>query len=329
MGVVARFAHGGVQYPLTDATTNSLLRDADPAIHFSIELFKSVLNTYVGPRLLAQAALEDLNFPSAVEKTIHFEPTPFLLSDQMVFPLFALYRTEESWTMQNRSFNSDHSVWEWAWVLPPLTPRQIEKLHPIFRTAAVTINAFAMQSYDPEFEAGATLRELAGIQKMTAGRTKYGTFEPIDGNARWWKAVTGQLLVSERDELVVEAHPTFDGVNNDIDLTNVDGTQIAAFVEVDTPPKITLTDINPKSGTKVGSAVVEIDGVGFQVGKLPPKVLIGGAYASNVVVTHPTRIRCLTPEHDAYPTFAADVQVIGSDGQESNVLEGAYTFTTP
>lgn len=329
MGVVTRFQHGGVQYPLDDATDEDLLKVADPAIYFALQLFESVLNTYVGPALLARAAVEGLRFPSAIEKTIHFEPTPFLLSDQLVFPLFALYRTEESWTMQNKSFNSDLSTWEWAYVLPPLTPRQIERLHPFFRAAAVTINSFAMQSYDPEFEAGKTLRCLSGIQKMTAGRTRYGNFEAIDNNARWWRAVTGQLLVSERDEFVVEAHPVFEGVNNDIDLTNPDGTKVEAFVEVDTPPGIVLTDINPKSGTKAGGAVVEIDGTGFQVGKLPPRVLIGGAYASGVVVTHPTRIRCLTPEHEAFPTFAADVQVIGPDGQESNALEGAYTFTSP
>lgn len=329
MAIVAAFKHGGVTYPLTTSTTNSLLQEADPALHYSIALFESVLNTYVAPALLARAAAEGLNFPSAVEKTLHFEPTPFLLSDQLVFPLFCLYRSEEAWAMQNRSFNRDLSTWEWAYVLPPLTPRQIEQLHPILRTVAVTINAFAMQSYDPEFEAGQTLRELSGIQKMTAGQTKYGQFEPIDGNTRWWKAVTGQLLVQERDDIVVEAFDTFEGVNHDIDLTNIDGTQVTAFVEVDTPPLITLTDINPKSGTKAGGAIVEIDGEGFQVGQLAPRVLIGGAYATSVVVIHPTRIRCTTPEHEAHPTFPADVQVIGHDGQESNVLEAAYTFTTP
>jgi len=330
MGVVGRFKHGGVEYPLTDSTTNTLLKDADPALYYSLQLFESVLNTYVGPRLLAQAALEDLRFPSAVEKTLHFEPTPFLLSDQLVFPLFCLYRSEATWAMQNRSFNRDESIWEWAWVLPPLTPRQIEQLHPILHTVEVTISYFAMQSYDPEWEAGKTLRELSGIQKMTAGRTKQGNFEPIDGNTKWWKAVTGQLLVQERDDIIVEAHDEFEGVNNDIDLTSVDGTKIEAFVEVDTPPGITLTDINPKSGTKAGGAVVEIDGEGFQPGALPPKVLIGGAFATNVVVLHPTRIRCVTPEHEAHPTFAADVQVLHAEtGAESNVLEGAYTFTTP
>ncbi len=329
MGIVTRYKHGGVEYPLVAETTNALLADADPAIYYALRLFESVLNDYVGPRLLAQAALEGLNLPSAVEKTIHFEPTPFLLSDQLTFPLLCLYRSEEGWTEQNKSFNSDLSVWEWAYVLPPMTPRQIEQLHPILRSVAVTISAFAMQSYDPGYEEGTTLRELSGIQKMTAGRVRYGSFEAAEGVGKWWRAVTGQLLVQERDDIVVEAFEKFEGANFDVDLTNADGTQVAAFVEVDTPPNITLTDVNPKSGSKAGGTLIQIDGEGFRPGMLSPKVLVGGAYATNVVVLHPTRLRCVTPEHEAQPTHAADVQVIDDSGMESNVLEGAYTFTTP
>jgi hypothetical protein len=279
--------------------------------------------------LLTQAALEGLNFPSAVEKTIHFEPTPFLLSDQLTFPLFCLYRTEEAWTNTAVTGDKSTSVWDWAYVLPPMTPRQIEQLHPILRSVAVTIATFAQQSFDPEYEAGATLRELAGIQKMSAGPIRYGNFEAVDGVDRWWRAVTGKLFVEERTEIVVDAFETFNGVNIAIDETSPDNTQLVDFVQIETPPDIVLTSVEPAQGTKAGGALLLINGTGFEPGKLPPRVLIGGAYASNVVVTHPTRIQCLTPEHEAYPTFAADVQAIGPDGAESNVLAAAYTFTTP
>lgn len=329
MPTVSRWAHGGVEYPLTSSTSNSLLRDADPALYYALELFESVLNTYVSPRLLAQAAREGLNFPSAVEKTIHFEPTPFLLSDQLVFPLFCLYRSEESWSEANKAFNKDASSWEWAYVLPPLTPRQIEQLHPILRTVAVVISTFAMQSFDPDFEEGATLRDLSGIQKMQAGVVRYGNFERVSEQGQWWKAVSGRLLVVEQDKIVVEAFEAFDGANVDVDLTEHNGTQIEAFVEVDTAAAPTVESVSPAAGTKAGGAALIITGTGFQPGKEKPCVLVGGAYASSVVVTHPTQLSCLTPEHDAYPTFAADVQVINADGQESNVLAAAYTFTTP
>jgi hypothetical protein len=146
VAIVSRFKHGNVEYPLDAAITNTLLKDADPALHFALDFFESVLNTYVGPRLLSQAAREGLRFPSAVEKKIHFEPSPFLLSDQMIFPILCLYRSEDVWKDGNTSFNTDASVWEWDYVLPPLTPRQIEQLNPIFRSVAVVISTFAMQS---------------------------------------------------------------------------------------------------------------------------------------------------------------------------------------
>jgi hypothetical protein len=329
MPTVSRWAHGGVEYPLGSSTDNSLLQDADPALFYALQLFESVLNTYVGPRLLAQAAREGFNFPSAVEKVLHVDPTPFLLSDQARFPLFCLYRREESWTDHNASFNKDASIWEWAYVLPPMTPRQIEQLHPIFRSVAVVVSTFAMQSFDPNYEDGATLRELSGIQKMSAGTIQYGNFEKAEGVGGWWKAVTGRLLVVERDEIVREAFDPFEGTNIAIDATDASNDKVVDFIEAETQPAPTIESIAPASGTKSGGTTVIITGTGFLPGREKPRVLIGGAYASSVVVTHSTQLQCLTPEHDAYPTFVGDVQVINPDGQESSVLGEAFTFTTP
>lgn len=321
------FGHGAVSYPLTDSTANSLLQDADPAIHYAIELFEFALNTFVKPRLLAQAVLEDLNFPSAVEKSIHFEPTPFLLSDQLVFPLFCLYRTEDGWDEHTIAFHKDASTWEWAWILPPLTLHQVEKLDPIRRAVAVTISTFANQSFDPRFEEGKTLRELSGIQKMRAGKVRYGAFEQIDVQEKWWRAVTGQLFVLERDYLPDDAFGFFTGGNTDIDLTTHDGDKVEAFVEVDTTLPPVLDTFAPISGTKAGGTPFLLTGTGFRLGTTP-RVLIGGAYASNVYVASAFQITGITPEHEASPNFTADVQVIAADGQESNILEDAFTFVT-
>ena len=61
-----------------------------------------------------------------------------------------------------------------------------------------------------------------------------------------------------------------------------------------------------------------------------PRVLIGGAAADSVVVTHATEIVGLAPPTEsANPTFDADVQIIAADGQLSNVLAGAFRYTTP
>ncbi len=323
-----KFRHGGVVYPLEAATTETLLKSADPGLHYALDLFATVIEEYVGERLLAQAALEGLNFPSAVERTLHFEPSPFLQSHDMVFPLFALYRTEEQWDQHTVSFEKDASVWSWAYVLPPLTPRQIEQLNPILRSVAVVVSSFAMQSFDPNWEAGKTLRDMSGIQKMMAGPVRYLDIEMLDGGQNeWWRAVSGKLLVQEQTSVVLEALDTFEGANITEDLDEPEG-KVEAFVELRSQLPPVIEQILPSSGTKAGSAYFEIIGTGFRVGT-PIRILIGGSYAASARVASPFKVTGLTPEHAAHSTYAADVQVIDADDQVSNVLTGAYTFTTP
>jgi hypothetical protein len=323
-----RFKHGGVVYPLTSSTTNTALEDGDPALHYALSLFETVIEEYVGERLLAQAAIEGLNFPSAVAKAIHYEPSPFLQAHEMEFPLLALYRTEEMWSNHTAAFDKSVSVWSWAYVFPPMGPREIDKLDPLLKSVAVVVSTFAMQSFDPSWEDGQTLRDLSGIQKMEAGPVKYMDFEPIDGGQnKWWRAVTGKLIVAERADIVFEDLDVFEGVSTKVDLAEPEGT-VASFVEVETHLPPIIAQILPASGTKAGAAYFEILGTGFRPGT-PARVLIGGSYASSVYVASPFKVTGLTPEHDAHPTFPADVQVFDVDGSASNVLEGAYTFTTP
>lgn len=335
MGIVRRWRHGGVEYPLTADLTDDFLKVADPAIYYALEMFEHAIVTYAGDAFLARARAVGFSFPAAVRRKLHYEPTPNLLASEMEFPLLCLWRSKEQWTEKTIAFNQDASVWQWAYVLPPMTPHQVDKLNPIFRAISVIVNSFAAQSFDDEqgeddFEGGKTLRDLSGIQKMNPGTTDHSQFEPIDENGKWWKAVTGQLMVSERASIVEEAFPEFKGVNVHLDETSADGiAQIPDFVEVSSPDPITISEVSPSTGSKAGGELVYITGESFPTSGEAPFVLIGGAYASSVVVLHPTRLQCLTPQVEAYPTLAADVQVIGASGQESNVLEAAYTFTTP
>ena len=142
-----------------------------------------------------------------------------------------------------------------------------------------------MQSFDPDFEEGATLRDLSGIQKMAAGTVRYGNFEPAEGLDQWWTAVTGKLLVQERADIVVEAFKKFEGANIAIDETSADGTQVEDCVLIETPPAPVLVSAAPASGTKAGNAVLNITGENFQPARPAPLVLVGGAYASSVART--------------------------------------------
>lgn len=322
-----RWKHGSVVYPLTDDTSNTLLFDADPALYYAIELFTEVIKVSVGDRLLSQSALHGYAFPSAVEKTIHYEPTPFLLADEIVFPLFCLYRSEEQWEHHTASFEKDSSVWEWAYVLPPMEPAAIAAIHPILRSVSVAVSKFAMRSFNPDVADGNTLRDLSGIMKMHAGPVRYGTFEPAEGERKWWRALMGKLFVQEKSDFVLEDLKTFEGANISAPIDTPDGVTDAVVDAMSHLPPI-IERINPASGTKAGGTPFEVLGTRMRPGTTL-RVLVGGAYASNVVVTNPTRAVGVTPEHDASPTFAADVQVIDDQDNESNVLEGAFTFTTP
>lgn len=325
-----KFKVGGTEYPLTASTTNSLLRDGDPALYYAGDLFETVIKEYVGARLLAQAALVNLAFPSAVARRIHFEPSPFLQAHDMVFPLFALYRSEGNVDFQNIAFEKFSTVWTWAYLLPPMTPEQIEKLDPILHNVADIVSLFAMQSYDPKWESGKTLRDLSGIQKMVAGPYRHLDVEMLDGGQNeWWRGVQGKIFVQESSGIVLDDLDVFEGANVKVDLDpGALDAKIESFVEADMGLPPVITQVLPASGSKAGSVPLEIVGTGFRPGT-PLKILVGGSYASSVYVASPFRATALTPAHDASPTFMADVQVIDVDDQASNVLTGAYTFTTP
>lgn len=326
-----RFRHGGVTYPITASTANTLIEDADPALYFASQLFTFALKRYVGPRLIAEAKkIDGLRIPSAVESTIEYEPSPFVLGEQIEFPIFCLYRVEDEWSRVSASHVKSVSTWEWAYVLPPLTPRGIKAVQPILRSVAATIAALTFASFDPDFEGGATLRDLSGLMSIKPGPARYGDFERLEGEAqKWWRAVTGQLIVEERNDFVLEDEEMFDGADITIDLAKKHAETVEAFLEARTDPPPVVESIGPIEGTKAGGTPFRIVGRNFVPGSRP-RVLIGGAAADSVVVTHATEIVGLAPPTEsANPTFDADVQIIAADGQLSNVLAGAFRYTTP
>lgn len=308
------FSHGGVQYPLPASTANSLLQDADPSLFAMLAHVADALEYYVGPRLLAQAALEGINFPSAVVQRLHVEPSP-VLADQMKFPTLAMYRKRDVFTRKTVLNDTDASEWEVAFVLPPMSPRNRQQLEPVLRSVSVVIK-HAVAS-----------KQLAGIAKARFIDSRYGGYENIQQIPEYYRAVFGTIEVTEQTTPDTRNSEEFDGVDGTIDQTEIDGTTGANVVQVSTNSAPTIASITPDTGTKAGGTSVAIVGTGFDATR-PPTVTIGGAPASNVVALSSTLITCLTPPHAAYPTFAADVVVTNPDGQSAE-LETAFTFTTP
>lgn len=320
------FKHGGVQYPLVSATTNSLLQDADPALFYALEFLAASLRRHIGPRLAAQALLEKLKITNAVAQTLHTEPSPFLLSDQFRFPALALYRKNEEESGASLVYGRDTAEWEFAYVLPSLTPRQVGQLQPILRAASRVIAHAVSQGFEPSHRAGANIWKLAGIEQARLVRASYGGYEPINETPHYFRSVVGTIAVVERDMAPVGHFQAFNGANATLTDTSVDGTPVDVST-LATYPAPTLTTATPNTGSRLGGTVVTILGAGFLVGQ-PVRVWFGSVEATSASVLSATQVRCTTPVHGAYPTFISDITVRTFSGQEVR-LPAAFTFTSP
>jgi hypothetical protein len=324
------FEFGATALPLTSSTTNSLLLDADPAIAFALDFFAWGIGHYVGARLLAQAALDGLNLPSAVGLKVSIEPSPFLYSDQFKFPILALYRKHETWDEHTAVWDKSTSHWVLSYVLPPLTPLQQDHLNPILRSVAEVVRRLAHQGYDPGYLSGASVWDVsnAGIQRARLIESGYGSYEPIDTNGLYYRALNATVEVLEREMPVTDAFEAFTGADAALDVKDpAQHTVVSDVVDLATGAAPTVTGVSPDHGTKAGSTSITIAGTGFVPGTTPT-VLVGNLPATSVVVVDSTSITCATPAHDAFSTFAADIEVTNIDGQ-SGTLSAGYTFTSP
>lgn len=323
------WAHGAVAYPLTALTDNSLLEDADPALFHALAFLSATIRIDVGDRLRAEAALppHNLVIDDAVASTLHIDPLPVLAANQFTFPLFALFRREEGEIEQTMTLRSDAAVWGFAYVLPSLTPAQQIALQPILRSVARSLTRYVRKGSHPDYESGRRVFYEAGIQQAKIGPITYGGYAPIDetGESGFFRAITGTIEVLERDMPVSSAITTpFAGANLNIDIRDPDDTVSVDVTTARTQQPPTLVSISPSTGSKAGGTPVAVTGTLFRA---PARLAFGGIEVPAVVV-NATTITAVTPEHAAYPTFAADLIIVNGDGQAARLAE-AFTYTTP
>lgn len=226
------FRHGGVTYPLPASTANPLLNDADPALHHALEFLAAALNIYVGARLSAQAALEGLVISNAVAQKLHTEPAPFLLADKFTFPALAIYRKGETYPEKLVAWARDVAEWELAYILPPLTPRQIDKLGPILRSVAQALRYAIDQGFHPAYNGGQLVWAAAGIESIALTSIRYGGYEPISEISSYYRAIVGTLQVVERQSPFAGDFEGLAGVDAAVDLEAADESVVPDVVEV-------------------------------------------------------------------------------------------------
>lgn len=226
----ATFQHGGALYPLPAALTNSLLEDADPAIYNVLAYFKSVLTTYMGERLIAEATACGAPITAAVKMSTPIDPSIYELEEQFKFPLLAIYRKNEKFLWKTYSYMHDESVWGIEYILPPLTAGQAERINPILRSIGTILLSRIENMFDPSYNSGEAIWASAGVESVDLDTAEYGGY--FKGNLFFpsWKGV---LKVKERDMVIPDAFEDFTGIEADVDVKAADGTTVLDVADID------------------------------------------------------------------------------------------------
>jgi hypothetical protein len=319
------FRHGSVGYPLPAALTNPLVQDADPPLAAALDFFSSQLDKFIGARLKAQAAPYGIVINHAVGKTLALEPTRDILAENFVFPLLCLWRVSEVDTEITFGWDSDAGVWTFAYVLPLMPAAAKVAVTPILRSVGRVIAHATRQGFDPDYQSGKLVWNVAGVQQIVLKELRYGNVDAIDQEAPAYKAIMGTFEVRERDMYATGDLEPFTGADVSVDVRANDGTTAADVVTAATFPQPTITSISPNSGSKDGGITVTVTGTGYRVGT-PTKLALDGVQCTAVNVLSSTQLQAVTGAHAAYPTFIADAVVTNADGLSAR-KPAAFTFT--
>lgn len=228
------FKHGGVVYPLTAVTANSLLKDADPAIFYVLEFYASVLTTYIGARLAAEATLAGLTIASPVGYQLPTDPAAYLTEEQTKFPLLAVYRVRETLRDRTITWRQDVAEWKVAYVLPPLTPGQRERLSPILRAVGRVLDNRTELGFDTAYASGAKIlaSSYANLESIEVKNATYADWDA--GGDLVFPSVLLTLEVKERGAPVTGAYEALVDVDTNIDNTAASETTVSNAVQIRT-----------------------------------------------------------------------------------------------
>jgi hypothetical protein len=235
------FRFGGTNYPLTASTANSLLRDADPALYWAIEFWKSVLNTHLSARLVAEAVLCEAPITAAVKSTANYDPGPFLLEHaQLTPPVLAVYRVSDAYKERTVTWDHVESTWEIAYVLPSFQHYGgFERIKPIQHSVGHVLRERTSMGWDPSFQSGAKIfgPSYANVETIDVMGARYGRYE--DGQGMYYETVIFTALVRER--VMPPVAGTYDNLSDvEVNIDNV-ATGEATFANI----VQTRTDTDP------------------------------------------------------------------------------------
>jgi len=254
------FNHGGATYPLTTDLSNTLLKDADPAVFYALEYFEAILLRHVGDRLLAQAQQNGVPaIKKVVAQKIPYDPQPWLQEVQFPFPLLCVYRKASKYGVASASYMRNESSWQVSYSLPSVTAAQMERVGPILHAVESALLNRIENMFDPSYRDGAEVWALAGIEEITLESGSFGTF--VGGSNILFPTWVGTLKVRERDMPPPDA--AYDGDFSGLDalISSQSGNEPAVTIvdmKVD-DYAVAVTEIDSLVGMYVASEGITLD----------------------------------------------------------------------
>lgn len=244
---MSRFQRGGVESPLTAATTNALLRDADRPVYQALTFAKSLLKNHAQARFqaeLTKAGVSIANNPDGyiVGSSLPFDPTLYPLESQLTFPLLSIWRSEERYDEQTTYWRRTRSTWVVDFLLPPLSVLQAAAVTPIVNHCARVLRWGFERGLDDlgdtKWHAG------ADVDAVRVVSTKFGPMELRDSSApgkvdQTFMGLTMTLEVDERDLPVSGDFDRLETLDGYVDLTASGASELTAFLGIQ------ATNLNP------------------------------------------------------------------------------------
>lgn len=325
------FQHGAVVFPLASPATRESLRDADPALFFTLDFLAFAIVKYMGARFVEEATAAQVGLVAgAVGTTVSFDPVPFLATTQFRFPLLAMYRRDEELRDRSAAYRSGKVLCDVLYVMPPLTAGQAQRMVPLLNAVKGIVDHAIEQGFDPTYAppdgvAGDSMR-AAGFANLEAIEVKTATHVSLPGvqSDIYFPAIALEVEIAERASVgdVPGAFPNLAGT--DIVAALDPGEKGGPVLDVSADLvnfDLSLAGFSPTMGPVAGNTTLNLTGTGFTP---DVHVIIGGKLAKNIVVTGTTMITCKTPPYDAPPT-SVDVTVTNRQNQ-SATREDAFTY---
>jgi hypothetical protein len=235
MSDYASFQVGAFVSPLTAATTNALLDDADPAIAVTLAYYAACLQTHLGARWDAEVVKAGLPALAGAMTTlaIPYDPIPFLTSAALVPPFLALYTVSETPVELTRHHYRLAAEWKLLLVLPTLTPAQYLQLSPFLRAAAKVLLDRTEQGYEPTYQSGARFAIAAGLEQIRIDRTSYGNIQGATTNL-FFPTLGMDITACER-RMTTPGLQSLTGLDGTTTVVDANGADVVAPFAVTLP----------------------------------------------------------------------------------------------